>query len=241
MCCRADGDLQMNRSLVVLLAILLMTVPLYAEEKLSLSTDKDKVNYSIGVYLVNMLRQQGVNFDPELVLKGFNDAMTGKGLLLTEDEINTSVKTYQRAVRQKQAGKLKHSPAADNLKVGEKFLAENKAKPGVMQTDSGLQYRIIKQGDGRIPAATDNVEYSYKSFLLNRKEIASSVKSGRTEVAQIGGELLPALKEAFLLMKVGSKWEIYIPAHLAYGETGKGHEVPPNSALIYEVELLAIK
>jgi len=231
----------MNRSLLGLLAILLMAVPLHAGEKAALSTDKDKVNYSIGVYLVNMLRQQGINFDPELVLKGFNDAVLDKELLLTEDEIDKSVMAYQRAVRQKLSGKSKHNPAADNLKVGEKFLAENKAKPGVIQTKSGLQYRIIKQGDGRIPAATDKVEYSYKSFLLNRKEIASSAKNGRTEVADMSGDLLSGLQEALLMMKVGSKWEIYLPAQLAYGETGKGYEVPPNSALIYEVELLAIK
>jgi len=231
----------MYKGVVFFLGGLFLALPLYASEIPSLSTDREKVNYSIGVYLANMLKQQGVDIDPALVLMGFGDAIKDKELLLGEDEFNRSVKEYQRAVRKARSGKSKHNPSADNLKVGEKFLTENKSKAGVVVTKSGLQYRVIKEGVGRTPVETDTVEYNVREFLLNKKEVASSIETGKPVLAKIKGELLPALQEVLLLMKAGAKWELYVPAHLAYGEEGRGHEVPPNSALIYEVELLAIK
>jgi len=231
----------MHKSAVIFLGCFLLAIPLYASEMPSLSTDREKVNYSIGVYMANMLKQQEVDIDPALVLKGFSDVMNGKELLLGEDDLNKSVKAYQRAVRKARSGKSKHNPSADNLKIGERFLAENKSKAGVVETKSGLQYRVLKEGVGRTPLETDTVEYKVREFLLNKKEVSSSIGTGKPDVAKIKGEALPALQEALLLMKAGAKWELYVPAHLAYGEEGRGHEVPPNSALIYEVELLAIK
>ena len=225
----------------VMLVSSLFAAPIFAAEDVQLKTDKDKVNYSIGVHLSNVLKQQGIEFNPEYVLKGFNDGLKGSELLVSEDELNRSIKQYQRAIRQKQTGKSKHNPAADNLKIGEKFLAENLVKAGVAATKSGLQYRIITVGKGATPSINDTVEFNFKEMLLNGKEIASSAKNGKPETVKMGGELLPALKEALLLMKSGSKWELYVPANLAYGEEGKGFEIPPNSALIYEVELLAVK
>jgi len=230
----------MHKSAVIFLGCFLLVKPLYASEIPSLSTDRDKVNYSIGVYMANMLKQQGVDIDPALVLKGFSDIMNDKELLLGEDELNKSVKAYQRAVRKARSGS-RHNPSADNLKIGEKFLVENRSKAGVVVTKSGLQYRVIKEGVGRTPVETDTVEYNVRELLLNRKEVATSIETGKPVDAKIKDEVLPALQEALLLMKTGAKWELYVPAHLAYGEEGRGHEVPPNSALIYEVELLAIK
>jgi FKBP-type peptidyl-prolyl cis-trans isomerase FklB len=225
----------------VILVSSLFAAPIFAADEAQLKTDKDKVNYSIGVHLSNVLKQQGVEFNPELVLKGFSDGLKGNELLVSEDELNRSIKQYQRAVRQKQTGKSKHNPAADNLKVGEKFLAENLGKSGVVATKSGLQYRILTAGKGATPGINDTVEFNFKEMLLNGKEIASTARNGKPETVKMGGDLLPALKEALLLMKAGSKWELYVPASLAYGEDGKGFEIPSNSALIYEVELLSVK
>ena len=225
----------------VTLATFLCSGLAFAADEGQLKTEKDKVNYSIGVHLSNVLKQQGVEFNPEYVLKGFNDGLKGNELLVSEDELNKSIKQYQRALRQKKTGKSNHNPAMDNLKIGEKFLAENLVKPGVVATKSGLQYRIINAGNGATPSINDTVEFNFKEMLLNGKEIANSAKNGKPEAVKMGGELLPALKEALLLMKSGSKWVLYVPANLAYGEEGKGYEIPPNSALIYEVELLAVK
>jgi len=118
----------MYKGVVFFLGCLLLALPLYASEIPSLSTDREKVNYSIGVYLANMLKQQGVDIDPALVLMGFGDAIKDKELLLGEDEFNRSVKEYQRAVRKARSGKSKHNPSADNLKVGEKFLQKTNPK-----------------------------------------------------------------------------------------------------------------
>jgi FKBP-type peptidyl-prolyl cis-trans isomerase FklB len=225
----------------VILVALLLAGQTFAAGEGQLKTEKDKVNYSIGVHLSNVLKQQGLEFNAEYVLQGFIDGIKGNELLVSEDELNKSIKQYQRALRQKQTGKSKHNPAMDNLKIGEKFLAENLVKPGVVATKSGLQYRIITTGNGATPSMNDTVEINFKEMLLNGKEIANSARNGKPETVKIGGELLPALKEALLLMNSGSKWELYVPANLAYGEEGKGFEIPPNSALIYEVELLAVK
>lgn len=213
----------------------------FAAGEIQLKSDKDRVNYSIGVHLSKVLKQQGIEINPELVLQGFSDGLQGHALLVNEDELNKSIIQYQRALRKKQTGKSKHNPAIDNLKIGEKFLAENRVKPGVVVTNSGLQYRIVTAGNGATPTTNDTVEYRFKEMLLNGKEIASSSKNGKAETVKMGEDLLPALKEALLLMKTGSKWELYVPANLAYGEEGNGFEIPPNSALIYEVELLAVK
>ena len=225
----------------VILAALLLAGQAFAANEGQLKTEKDRVNYSIGVHLSNVLKQQGIEFNVEYVLKGFTDGIKGNELLVSEDELNKSINQYQRALRQKHAGKSRNNPAADNLKIGEKFLAENLVKSGVVATKSGLQYRIVTAGKGPIPSINDSVEFNFKEMLLNGKEIANSAKNGKPETVKMGGELLPALKEALLLMKSGSKWELYVPANLAYGEEGKGFEIPPNSALIYEVELLAVK
>jgi len=229
--------------LVVIVFLVGLIIPgvLSAAEQSALSTNKEKVNYTIGVYLVNMLKQQGVDFDPKMVLKGFADALNGKDLLVDEDEYNRAMKDYQKAVRQARNGKSQHNPAADNLRVGEKFLTENRKKAGVAVTKSGLQYRVMKVGSGKTPSATDTVEYSFRELLLNRKEIDSSAKRGKMEVASLKENLLPAVREALLMMKPGDKWELFIPANLAYGEEGKGDDVPAHSALIYEIELLAVK
>lgn len=225
----------------VLLGVLLVAVPLYAGDSGALKTDRERVNYAIGAYMAKMLKQQGVDYDPDLVNKGFSDSINGKNLLISDEEYTQSVREYQRAVRKNLSGQSKHNPAADSLMIGERFLAENGTKAGVVVTKSGLQYRVLKEGNGRTPLETDTVVYNFRELLLNMKEIASSFKNGKPEIARISGELLPALREAFLLMKPGSKWVLYVPARLAYGETGKGSEIPPNSVLIYEVELLSVQ
>lgn len=226
---------------LVPIVVLLMAVPLFAGDNGALVTNRDRVNYAIGVYMANMLKQQGLDYDPELVLKGFSDSIAGKGLLLGDDEYNQSIKEYQRAVRKNLTGNSKHNPAADTLRIGEKFLADNKTRAGVMVTKSGLQYRVLREGSGKTPVEAETVTYNFRELLLNKKEIASSSKNGKPETTRINGDLLPALHEALLLMKPGSKWELYVPSSLAYGEVGKGSEIPPNSALIYEVELLTIQ
>lgn len=212
-----------------------------AEEQSPLKTEKERVNYAIGVFLVNNLKQQGIDFDLELVLQGMKDAGTGKALLLSDAELDRATNQYQRAVRKKQGSKAKQSANAANQKIGEAFLAANSKQEGVVQLPSGLQYKVITVGKGKIPGATDSVEFNYRAMLLNKKEFESSYKTGEPVVSKVNGEIIPALQQALAMMPVGSKWELFVPASLAYGEAGNGGDVAPNSALLYEVELLAIR
>ena len=221
---------------LALLGIVLLTAQC-AQEPTELKTEKDKVSYGIGVSIGKSFKQQGMDVDVGLMAKGAKDELTGKKLLLADDELRKTMTAYQQELRQKQM-QSREKAAMENKKAGEDFLAENKKKEGVVTLPSGLQYQILKAGKGLKPQAMDTVEVRYRGTLTNGKEFDSSGSETRSfKLANI----IPGWREALQLMPVGSKWRIVVPSGLAYGERGMGQTILPNSTLIFEVELVAIK
>jgi FKBP-type peptidyl-prolyl cis-trans isomerase len=164
--------------------------------------------------------------------------MAGGKTALTEEEARAALTKLRGDVQQKMDAKNKEESSA-NRKEGEVFLASNKSKEGVQSLPDGLEYKIIKAGDGPKPAATDSVTCNYRGTLINGKEFDSSYKRGQPATFPLGG-VIKGWTEALQMMPVGSKWELYIPADLAYGDHPPGADIPPGSTLIFEVELLSI-
>ncbi len=203
-----------------------------------LKTDRDKQSYAMGMNLGLGLHNQGVTLDPALLARGMKDAMTGGKTALTEDEARAAVRQFQTEMRQKAEAKSKEEGAA-NRQEGEAFLAANKSKPGVVTLPSGLQYKILTEGTGPKPAANDTVSCNYRGRLISGKEFDSSYKRGEPATFQVSG-VIKGWTEALQLMPVGSKWQLFIPPDLAYGDRGAGADIGPGETLIFEVELLSI-
>ncbi len=204
-----------------------------------LKSQKDQINYVIGVNLINNLKKQGVDIDLNLVMKGMQDAFAGNKLLVSDAEFVKAIKQYQTEVRRKRA-KIIATAAEDNRTAGEAFLTENGKKEGVVTLASGLQYRIVKSGDGAKPTDSDRVECHYRGTLINGTEFDSSYRMGHPATFKVN-DVIAGWKEALKLMPVGSTWQIFFPSQLAYGEQGVSGSIGSNAALIFEVELLAIK
>jgi FKBP-type peptidyl-prolyl cis-trans isomerase FklB len=232
------GSLKLNLLTAVLGTILMMAAPVVAGEQPALKTEKDRVNYSIGVNFIGNIKHQGVEIDLDLVMKGMQDAYSGEKLLLSDEDIRIGIDTYQRAVKQKHA-QMAAKTAEENKKAGEAFLAENKKRKGVVTLPSGLQYRVIKAGDGKKPTEADTVECNYRGTLINGTEFDSSARTGKPATFKVSG-VIPGWTEALKLMPVGSTWQLFTPSQLAYGGRGPGR-IGPNSTLIFTIELIAIK
>jgi FKBP-type peptidyl-prolyl cis-trans isomerase FklB len=207
---------------------------------LTLKTQKEKASYALGMKVGGDLHKQGVNaaVDPALAARGFKDALAGSKPLLTEDEERAALMQLQTQVRDQQQAKA-HEAGAAARKAGEEFLAANKGKEGVVTLPSGLQYKILTAGTGPKPAATDTVSCNYRGTLLNGKVFDSSYDRGKPESFPVGG-VIKGWTEALQLMPVGSKWQLFIPADMAYGDRGAGGDIGPGEALVFEVELLSI-
>jgi FKBP-type peptidyl-prolyl cis-trans isomerase FklB len=213
---------------------------------LTLKTDKDKNSYAIGMNIGKGLKRDAVDVDPAILARGIKDALAGQKTLLTDDEAKTVLTALQNEMRKKQlelrqqAMEAQKQAGEANKKEGEAFLTENKTKDGVVTLPSGLQYKILKGGDGPKPTATDSVVCNYRGTLINGTEFDSSY--GRGQPATFGvGQVIKGWTEALQLMPVGSKWQLFVPAELAYGERAPGGAIGPNSTLIFEVELLSIQ
>jgi FKBP-type peptidyl-prolyl cis-trans isomerase len=204
-----------------------------------LKTQEDKVSYAIGMSIARSLKRDGLDVEPTILMHGLKDELAGGKLLLTDDEAKAAIATVQKEAREKQEAKMKLA-GEENKKQGEAFLAANKSKEGVVTLPSGLQYKIEKQGDGPKPLATDTVECNYRGTLIDGKEFDSSYKRGTPASFPVGG-VIKGWTEILQLMPVGSKYQVFIPAELAYGARGAGADIGPNSTLIFEVELLSIK
>jgi FKBP-type peptidyl-prolyl cis-trans isomerase FklB len=209
-----------------------------ASSAVILKTDRDKQSYAMGMNLGTGLHRQGMTLDPALVERGLKDAQSGAKTAMTEDEARAALQKLTADVRQKMEAKSKEEAAA-NIKVGEAFLAENKTKPGVVTLPSGLQYKILTEGKGPKPTASDTVTCNYRGTLISGKEFDSSYKRGQPAQFQVGG-VIKGWTEALQLMPVGSKWQLFIPPDLAYGDRGAGADIGPGETLIFEVELLTI-
>ena len=206
---------------------------------LTLKTQKDKFSYALGMNIGSGMHRQGVDIDPNILVRGMKDALAGRKLLLTEDEARAAVMQVQNEVRQKQQEKAQAAGAA-NKKQGDEFLAANKAKEGIVTLPSGLQYKILTAGAGPKPAAADSVVCNYRGTLIDGKEFDSSYKRGQPATFPVNG-VIKGWTEALQLMPVGSKWQLFIPPDLAYGERGTGGDIGPDATLIFEVELLSIE
>lgn len=234
------GGLLKAHFLIAVLAVGLPAVQALAAEPEGLKTDKDKVNYGIGVSVVRNFQQQGMEVNLDMVFQGMKDALAGKKLLMDEMDLRKTLNAYQTELRRKQAV-ARAMAAMDNKKAGEEFLAENKKKEGVVTLPSGLQYKILKKGDGKNPTDADMVEFHYRGSFVNGTEFGSSYGDGNPAIVKVQeGGGIPGWSEALKLMPVGSKWQLFIPPQLAFGDKGKGR-IGPNETLIFEVELLAIK
>lgn len=211
-----------------------------AEEPAAPKTEKDKVSYGIGVAMGRQLKNQlGFEFDLNFVEKGLRDAASGQKLLMTEEDLKTTMTAFQTEMAKKQEQARKQA-SEENKKAGEAFLAENKTKEGVVTLPSGLQYKILKAGDGKKPTLEDTVVCQYRGTLLNGTEFDSSYKRGQPVTFPVKG-VIKGWTEALQLMPVGSKWQLFIPPELAYGERGAGGSIGPNATLIFEVDLVSIQ
>jgi FKBP-type peptidyl-prolyl cis-trans isomerase len=204
-----------------------------------LKTDKDKQSYAMGMNIGTTLHRQGLTLDPALVARGLKDAQAGSKTAMTEDEARTALTQLQNDVRQKMEAKA-HAEGESNRKEGDDFLAANKSKAGVVALPSGLQYKILSEGTGPKPTASDTVKCNYRGTLINGKEFDSSAKHGGPATFTVGG-VIKGWTEALQLMPVGSKWQLFIPPDLAYGDRGAGADIGPGETLIFEVELLSIE
>ncbi len=205
---------------------------------LALVTDKDKQSYAIGLNVGKSLHRDSIDVEPKFVLQGIEDALGDGKLLLTDDQIRTVMTALQTQVRQQQEEK-RLALAESNKKDGAAFLAANATKEGVVTLPSGLQYKILVAGTGPKPSANDTVVCNYRGTLLDNTEFDSSYKRGQPMTIRVGG-VIKGWTEALQLMPVGSKWQLFIPPDLAYGDRGQGPG-GPNATLIFEVELLSIQ
>ncbi len=213
--------------------------PAKAPAPLTLTTPKDKASYAIGVNIGRGLHRDSVDVDPNILIQGLKDALAGGKLLLSDDEAKAALTALQADVNKRQQEKMQVVGDA-NKKEGEEFLAANKAKDGVVTLPSGLQYKILKQGTGPKPAASDSVVCNYRGTLINGTEFDSSYKRGQPATFGVS-QVIHGWTEALQLMPVGSKWQLFIPAEMAYGPRGAGADIGPNATLIFEVELLSIQ
>jgi FKBP-type peptidyl-prolyl cis-trans isomerase FklB len=201
-------------------------------------TEKDKQSYAVGVNVGKSMLRDEIDAEPKFVFQGIQDALAKGKLQLTDDQIKTVMTDLQNQVRQKMEAK-RQAMVETNKKDGAAFLAANATKPGVVTLPSGLQYKILVAGTGPKPTAGDSVVCNYRGTLLDGTEFDSSYKRGQPATFPVSG-VIKGWTEALQLMPVGSKWQLFIPPDLAYGDRGQG-PIGPNSTLIFEVELLSIK
>lgn len=232
---------EMKLFVTMALGVVLLAGQANAEEKKAFQTPKEKQSYSMGADIGKRLQAQSIEVDPDVFAQGLKDTLSGGKVLMTDQEIKENLTALQKELMEKQAARTKQL-AEKNKKDGEAFLAENKKKEGVITLPSGLQYKVIKEGSGKTPKAEDTVSTHYRGTLIDGTEFDNSQKRGHGEPAAFPVKgVIPGWTEALQLMKEGSKWELYVPSSLAYGENGAGNVIGPNATLIFEIELISVQ
>jgi FKBP-type peptidyl-prolyl cis-trans isomerase FklB len=228
----------MKYALTAILSITFLFNFCFAAEKPELKNQKDKESYSLGYQFGQGAKSQGLDINVELYTSGIQDALSGSKPQLSQEEMRQTVSEIQKrfiAAREKELKEM----SAKNLAAGKAFMEENEKKEGVKTLPSGLQYKVLAEGSGKTPKAADNVTVNYKGTFINGAEFDSSYKRGKPATFQVD-KVVKGWTEALQLMKEGSKWQLFIPPELGYGDRGGG-PVPPNSTLIFEVELISVK
>ncbi len=234
----------MKLGFAVLISLTLLGCGAEKQEKIELTTEQDKLSYSFGYsFGMNMketLQRQSIEADPNIVAHAVKLALVGGNTLMTEAEMNDVIVAFQtkRTAGAKQQVEQDKKTAEENKKAEDAYLAENRTREGVITLPSGLQYRVIRAGTGETPTGTSKVTVHYRGTLIDGKEFDSSYKRGEPITFGVNG-VIPGWTEALKLMKVGAKWQLFIPSNLAYGELGRPG-IPPNSVLVFEVELIGV-
>lgn len=227
------------KSLVITAVIPTLFCSVAFANESSLKTEQDKVSYSLGAKTAENFNAQQIKINAQQFSRGMNDVLSNKKTALTNEEMQQVLTKFQ----QEQVAiltKREKQVAATNLAQSNKFFETNKKEPGVKTTASGLQYIEITQGKGNPPKATDTVTVNYRGTLLNGTEFDSSASHKDSNTFEVSN-LIPGWQEALQMMKPGAKWKIFVPPQLAYGTRGAGQVIEPNSALIFEIELVSVK
>ncbi len=196
------------------------------------TTQAERGSYALGAMLGKDMKARGVQLDITMLAQGLQDAMAGSETMLTQQEMQAAMETMHREAANR--------AQAANAQAGQDFLAKNQQQPGVKTLPSGLQYKVLKAGTGRSPKATDTVRTHYEGRLIDGTVFDSSIRRGEPAEFAVN-RVIAGWTEALQLMKEGGKWQLFIPAKLAYGEQGAGGVIGPNATLIFEVELLEVK
>jgi FKBP-type peptidyl-prolyl cis-trans isomerase FklB len=232
----------MHRVLIAVMVCALLTAlalgqpgePAGADQAPALNTNREKASYAIGLSIGQNMAQQGVDLDATVIARGIADALQKRDPLLTPAQCQAAMEAFQEEMVAKQA-----AAAEQNKKTGTDYLAKNAKRKGVTTLKSGLQYEVLKAGTGPKPVKTDRVRTHYHGTLIDGT-VFDSTTGG--DPADFGvGEVIPGWTEALQLMPVGSKWKLFVPSELAYGERGAGGAIAPHSVLIFEIELLGIE
>jgi FKBP-type peptidyl-prolyl cis-trans isomerase FklB len=200
-----------------------------------ITTSKDKISYAIGADIGKRLKADNIDVNPTVLARALREAFAGTPLALTDEQMHAAMTELQTQMRQKQMAMVEK-----NKTDGTAFLAANKSKDGVVTLPSGLQYKILAAGTGPKPAASDTVSCNYRGTLIDGKEFDSSSKHGGPQTFPVTG-VIKGWTEALQLMPVGSKWQLFVPPDLAYGQRGAGQDIGPESTLVFEVELISIQ
>jgi len=228
-------------TVMIILTYLLGCAPEEASSaaELKLDTSKNRISYTIGVNIGQDFKSQNMDVDPDVLLMGLKDVLSGKEPQLTDEEMMQEVQNFQQEMQAKMAAEME-ALATKNKAEGEAFLAENAKQEGVVVTESGLQYKILEPGEGDVPGPADLATVHYRGTLIDGTQFDSSYDRGQPATFPVGG-VIPGWTEALQMMKPGAKWQLFIPAELAYGERGAGQDIGPNATLLFDVELISVE
>jgi FKBP-type peptidyl-prolyl cis-trans isomerase FklB len=228
----------MKLKFITPLAFAALAFQVHAENNLQFTNTQDKASYAIGMSIGRDFHDRGLAVNPDPMIAGLKDALTGAEPRLPEQDRKEALTAWQNEQMEKLMAQRKVD-GEKNKKEGEKFLAANKAKEGIKCLPDGIQYRVLKEGTGACPKATSTVKTQCRGTLINGTEFFSTYKDKEPATFTVN-EVIKGWSEVLPLMKVGSKWQIFVPAELAYGEKGAGPKIGPNSTLIFEIELVGI-